>query len=171
MLFSHRSESPEPHTAESPAWGALASGRGALRAFNFEGQQGLIAGAPQVCEIETSLSKGTHKISCNNRTQGKSSHLIGAWVSPTCWSWRVSWRSRRGASHLALLGARGSDSHTPEPVHPGISAEEVGPEGPSLQFFSAKIQPRPTARFRPNSLSEQGHSPTHQQWLCLELRC
>ena len=46
MLFSHRSESPEPHTAESPAWGALASGRGALRAFNFEGQQGLIAGAP-----------------------------------------------------------------------------------------------------------------------------
>ena len=38
-------------------------GRGAYKAFSFEGQQGLIAGAPQDAYIEASLLKGTHKFS------------------------------------------------------------------------------------------------------------
>ena len=44
--FSHRSDSSKPHI-RLPGLGGLAWGRGgAPRAFGFEGQQGLIAGAP-----------------------------------------------------------------------------------------------------------------------------
>ena len=67
-------------------------------AFGFEGQWGLTAGAPHDWGNRGSILKG--------HTQGKNSHLIGAWVRPTCWSWRVS--LRREGHCLALLGARGS---------------------------------------------------------------
>lgn len=39
-------------------------------------------------EIEVSLWKGAHKISCIE-SQGKSSNLIGAWARPTCWFWSL----------------------------------------------------------------------------------
>jgi len=44
--FSHRSENSEPHI-RLPSLGGLASGGGALRAFDFAGQWGLLKGTPQ----------------------------------------------------------------------------------------------------------------------------
>ena len=41
--FSHRSENSEPHI-RLPSLGGLASGGGALRAFDFAGQWGLLKG-------------------------------------------------------------------------------------------------------------------------------
>ena len=47
------------------------------RAFGFDVEQGLRAGAP--------LLEGTHSLTCT-RTLGKSSDFRGAWARSTCWS-------------------------------------------------------------------------------------
>lgn len=91
--FSHRSESSEPHIMLSSLLRGPAQERGTSRALGFEGQQGLlIVGAPQNWGNTDFTLKGHTQILMHTGTRGKSSNLIGSWVRPTCWSWRVSWR-------------------------------------------------------------------------------
>lgn len=66
--------------AGPPAWGSC-TGRRVLRQFASEGQQGLLL-ARGLWETETPILKGAHKIS-HSGTQGRSSHLKGAWVRTT----------------------------------------------------------------------------------------
>lgn len=68
-------------------------GRGTSRALGFEGQQSLlIVGAPQDWGNADFTLKGHTQSLMHMGTQGKGSNLIGSWIRPTCWSWRVSCR-------------------------------------------------------------------------------
>ena len=69
----------------APAWG-LASGGEAHRAFGFEGQRGLSAGAPQDWGKQRLHSWGahTHTRYHEHWEPPQSSDSIGAWARPTC---------------------------------------------------------------------------------------
>ena len=79
--FSHRSESSEPHVR-------LPSLGGAPRAFGFEGQQGLSAGAPQDWGKQRLHSWRAHTRFHVHWDPGQSSDSTGAWARSTCGSWR-----------------------------------------------------------------------------------
>ena len=75
--FSHRRDSPEPHV-RLPSPGIWHQ-----------------KDKPQKTGGNTDLTfKYTQNFMCTG-IQGKSSNLIGAWATSTCWSWRVSWRGKR----------------------------------------------------------------------------
>lgn len=88
--------------------GSLIQGSGARkttlcqpRAFDFEGQQGLISGATQKWEKGDFILKGHTQNSLCPGTQGKSDDLRGGRVRATCWSWKASGRGR-GQRQLTL---------------------------------------------------------------------
>ena len=81
-----------PHQA--PQSGCLALGGGERRAFVSEGQWGMIAGTLQDWGNRNSTLGGhAQGLTCTG-TRGTISDFIGAWVAPTCWSWRVTWGGR-----------------------------------------------------------------------------
>ena len=69
----------EPHV-RNPSLGGLVSGEGALRAFGFEGQWGLSAGAPQNWGEERLHSWGLHTRFHVHGDPGQSSDSTGAWA-------------------------------------------------------------------------------------------
>ena len=68
---------------------------GAFSGSGFEGQWGLIVGAPQDrgggwWETGPPLLEGAHKLSCTPAHRAKAVDFLGAWTRLICWSWRVS---------------------------------------------------------------------------------
>ena len=83
------------HTHQVPQSGGLTLGRRAPRASGFEGQQDLITRTPQDWGKQRLHSWRMHTSSYQHQDLGGKKQCIAAWTRPTCWSWRVSWRSRR----------------------------------------------------------------------------
>ena len=84
-----------PHQAPQPR--GLASGGGAPRVFGFEGQQSLIAAAPQDWGKQRLHSWRVHTRFHMHQDLGQK-WWLGTWARPTCWSWRVSWGRGDGCS-------------------------------------------------------------------------
>ena len=82
-----------PYQASQP--GVPARGRWAPRASDFDNQWGLCSGEPKraVANRDSPL-KGPVQNRTHSKSQCRGSNLKGAWVRPTCWSWRASPRGR-----------------------------------------------------------------------------
>lgn len=78
-------------TSGSAAWRSC-TGKMSPQMSGFENQQGLCMGELRATGIRDSTLKWAHKTS---QSKHRGSHLRGAWVRPTCWAWRASWRDRR----------------------------------------------------------------------------
>ena len=93
--FSHRSESLGPHTSGSPVWGSD-TGKKSPQSIWLWRPAGLDHKNSTGLGKTDSTLRGCTQALINTRTWGeKNSDYIAAWTRPTCWSWRVSWGSRR----------------------------------------------------------------------------
>ena len=158
---SHRSENSEPHIRlfcpKVWHWEEEPLKHLALK-------WGLIAGVPQdLGKHDFTLKRYTQIITCTG-PKGKSSNFIGAWVRPTCWSWRVCW---------GALGQGGTVAH-PGVINTG--GRHIG-ENPSvwilpeLDILLDLLGPRcgPTQQFvgscvgipQDKKLTRQEPSPPH----------
>ena len=90
--------------SSSPGWD-LAMWGGDPRESDFEGQWGLIKGISQNWGKQTPLLEGSHKVSSVVGPVGKETNkqktvFIRDWTSPSCYYWRLSWRSRVSSGSL-----------------------------------------------------------------------
>ena len=108
------SESPVRH----PNLGDLASGEGALKAFGFEGQWGLSAGAPQNWGKERLHSWRLHTRFRVNGDPEQSSDSIGAWEDlPVGRPFKEGSFRRQGGWRWLTVGARTLVVEIPENIH------------------------------------------------------
>ena len=153
-------QAPQP---EGPA-----SEGGVPRAFSFEGQWGLSAGAPQEWgKQRLHHSWRAHTSFHVHWDPAQSSDFIGAWARPTCGYWRVSWR---GGGWLWLSLCKDTCGEGPREYWLAWALPEVtilAPRsGPTLQPAGSSAG-RPQAK-QP-ALVGGRHSPTHQQTGSLKL--
>ena len=119
-------------------------------------------------EKETPLLEGTQGLVCT-RTQEKVSDFIGAWVRPSCGSWRVSWGG--GMELWLTVGTRAVAA-----VVPGKANWcELSWRPPYWQYLSIltgwpHLTPLCSSAGMPHLDNKQGgkHSPTHHQTDCLK---
>lgn len=110
------------------------------------------------------LKGNTQNLTCTG-TQGKISNLIGVWVRPTCWSWRVSQRGERQL-RLRVLGIDGihierhSTAWTLLVVD--ILAHYCQDLAPLNTLYPSAGMPQA------KQLTGWGHSHTHQQTGCIK---
>ena len=167
--FSHRSDSSKPHI-RLPGLGGLAWGRGgAPRAFGFEGQQGLIAGAPGDWEKQRLHSWKAHTGSFTCWDPGQTQWIYRS-LSRTYLLVLEGLLGRRGVA-VALSGSvdtGGGDfwecsatwTLKVADIWLGSSASRPGPTQKPVGSSAGTTQAKQQTGWE--------HRPTHQQTGCLK---
>lgn len=102
--------SSEPNVKAPQLKVSTAIRRKSPRAFEFEGQWGVITEIPQDSrgKSSTSLLEGTHNISYTSHKNEKKA--AEPRERPTCWSWRVLWGGCGGGWGGLVIHCRDKDT-------------------------------------------------------------